>query len=93
MIRLHFADLSEVFDPETGKSCDGGYGDPETMTIYVDERLSPEMKLETIIHEAVELYCKGRIKHSKINDLSRDLTQVLSEVYNIKNIRGNYDIR
>jgi len=77
MIRLYFENLSEVFDPETGKSCGGGYGDPETMSIYIDERLSPSMKLETIIHEAVELYCRGRIKHTKINDLTRDIVSLL----------------
>ena len=77
MIRLYIDNLSEVFDPETGKSCGGGYGDPETMSIYIDERLSPSMKLETIIHEAVELYCNGRIKHTKINDLSRDIVRLL----------------
>ena len=77
MIRLYVQNLSEVFDPETGKSCGGGYGDPETMSIYIDERLSPSMKLETIIHEAVELYCKGRIKHTKINDLTRDIVRLL----------------
>ena len=77
MIRLYIDNLSEVFDPETGKSCGGGYGDPETMSIYIDERLSPSMKLETIIHEAVELYCKGRIKHTKINDLTRDIVRLL----------------
>ena len=77
MIKLYFENLSEVFDPETGKSCGGGYGDPETMSIYIDERLSPSMKLETIIHEAVELYCKDRIKHTKINDLTRDIVRLL----------------
>ncbi|MDD4873407.1 MAG: hypothetical protein PHE15_00290 [Dehalococcoidales bacterium] len=80
MIRLYFQNLSDMIDPETGMGCGGcggGYGDPETMSIYIDERLSHSMKLETIIHEAVELYCKGRIKHTKINDLTRDIVRLL----------------
>lgn len=80
MIRLYFQNLSDMIDSESGAgcgACEGGYGDPETMSIYIDERLSPSMKLETIIHEAVELYCKGRIKHTKINDLTRDIVRLL----------------
>jgi len=80
MITIHIQNLAEVFDPDTGKGCGGGYGNPETMEIFIDERLSPDMELETIIHETIELYCKGRIRHIKINDLTRDIIQVLKEL-------------
>jgi hypothetical protein len=89
MIKLNFVNLSEMIDAESGAGCgvcSGGYGEPDTMTISVDDRLSPEMKLETIIHEAIELYCKGRIRHVKINDLTRDIIRLLKETGNIKDV-------
>ncbi len=77
MIKYHFVDTSEVFDPETGAGCDGGYGHKDTMEIFIDDRLAGMAKLETIIHEAIELYCTGRIRHSQINKLTKDIVTLL----------------
>jgi hypothetical protein len=77
MIKCHFVDTSEVFDPETGRGCDGGYGIADTMEIFVDERLYSGTRLRVALHEALELHCKGRIKHSKIDTIVDDLIGVL----------------
>jgi hypothetical protein len=77
MIKCHFVDTSEVFDPETGAGCDGGYGHKDTMEIFIEHRLAGMARLETILHEAIELYCTGRIRHSRINNLAKDIATLL----------------
>jgi len=79
MITIHYEDFSNYFDPENGRGCEAGYGNQETMEIFIDERLAPEAKLEAIIHESIELYCKGRLRHVKICDLTRDIVHLLSD--------------
>ena len=80
MITINITNLGEIFDPETGHGCDGGYGIPETNEIFIDERLSPEKKIEVAIHEVVHLYCKGRIRHTKMNDMVKDIIEVYNSL-------------
>lgn len=83
MINLELENLGEYIDPETGYGCDGGYGEQDTRTIHVDNRLSPRAMLQVILHEGIELDCKGRIRHTKIDNIARDLTEVIATLYQI----------
>ena len=80
MIKLNIEDLSYTMDSTNGRWCDGGYGVPDTMDIFVDVRLSPEAMRRIALHEALELHLKGRVKHSKIDTIVFDVLGVLDEL-------------
>lgn len=80
MIKHYIVNLSNVYDPETGHSCGGGYGIPATREIFIDKRLTPNKKREVALHETLEFYLRGRITHGGINDLAKDIIQVMIDL-------------
>ena len=83
----------DIYYVPTDKDCTvfermaGGYGDPEYNAIYIDENLPLEKQPLTIIHEALNIHLKGKVRHSLIDGISIDIIDCLLQLgFEIKKI-------
>ena len=53
--------------------CGGGYKDCEE--IYIDENLNFREQRLAVIHEVLDGYLRGRVKHSKIDKIACDVIE------------------
>jgi len=58
-----------------------GYGDFESQEIYIEEDLDTiEEKRLLVIHEVLDMWLHGRIKHSKIDRISLGIIEGLQQI-------------
>lgn len=59
-------------------SCGGGYGDG--YDIHIDYTLPYEKMRLTTVHEVLDYYLSGRVRHSKIDQMAIDVIDALIQV-------------
>ena len=81
MVQVIIADLSDVFDHESGYDCGGGYTD--CVTVYVDEGLPTDKQLEVLLHEVIDSYIfrrkSNRLRHKDIDPLALEIIDALKQ--------------
>ncbi len=58
----------------------GGYCDKTSNTIYLHPALSMRKKRLVVLHEVLELYLAGRVKHSKLDTISIAIIELLGQL-------------
>ena len=82
MIKATYSDFSQdVYqDIIAGERIKGGYGVPEDNEIYIDLNLPIEKQPLTIIHEALNIHLKGKVRHPLIDAIGIDVIDCLQQL-------------
>jgi hypothetical protein len=56
----------------------------EDRAIYLDSKLEGDYKRLCVIHEILEIWLSGRVKHSKIDAIAIDIIEGLREIGEIE---------
>ena len=57
-----------------------GYADKDERAIYIDSELEGAYKRLVVIHEILEIWLHGRVKHSKIDKIAIDIIEGLMKI-------------
>lgn len=80
-------DLSCAVDYEKGCSVGGGYAIPSHKEIHIDKNLPYERRRLVTVHEVLDYYLCGRVRHSKIDQMAIDVIDALLQTGFLKPVR------
>ena len=74
-MRVYLEQIPDVIIDENWHG--GGYCDGD---VHIDKSLNPRQRRVVAIHEVLEWYLKGRVKHSKLDPLAIEILNTLDNL-------------